>query len=94
MRNLTPQSMRCTFGPACPGVYQLDDGRLLIVGKSAEYLSRKSTCSDATDEDIAVEKAYRSLCFSNCPGNDEHVIVIHPDLLVDYVKQAKEKADG
>ncbi|HTD73581.1 MAG TPA: hypothetical protein VK652_08630 [Steroidobacteraceae bacterium] len=35
MKNLTPEHLRCV--PAtCPAVYELTDGRLLIVGKRAE----------------------------------------------------------
>jgi len=36
MKNLTPEHMRCTLG-ACPAVYELDDGKLLIVGELAAY---------------------------------------------------------
>jgi hypothetical protein len=34
MRNLTPEHLRC-FAGSCPSVYELDDGRLLIVGELA-----------------------------------------------------------
>lgn len=35
IKNLTPKAMRC--GPRnCPSVHQLEDGRLLIVGRIAE----------------------------------------------------------
>ena len=65
LKNLTPQSMRCETH-SCPGVYQRDDGMLLIVGENITDVER---------------------------GPNEAAILIHPDLLADYVKQAKEKAD-
>jgi hypothetical protein len=32
MEDLTPDHLRCSFG-GCPGVYRLNDGDLLIIGK-------------------------------------------------------------
>ncbi len=31
-KNLTPSDLRCNFG-ACPAVFELEDGQLVIVGK-------------------------------------------------------------
>jgi hypothetical protein len=57
VRNITPAHLRC--GPFnCPSVHELEDGRLLIVGKrtnvSAEVLS---TMDLATEEAVIIDRA-------------------------------------
>jgi hypothetical protein len=36
MKDITPKHLRCSFGPSCPAVHRLQDGRLLIIGKLAD----------------------------------------------------------
>lgn len=60
MKDLTPANLRC--GPSnCPSVHELEDGRLLIVGKrtsvSAEILA---TMDLATEEVIIIDRALLS----------------------------------
>jgi hypothetical protein len=31
-KDLTPKEFKCSYGASCPGVFELEDGRLLIVG--------------------------------------------------------------
>lgn len=33
MKEITPKHLRCAIG-SCPGVYEIDDGNLLIIGKN------------------------------------------------------------
>lgn len=33
MKNITPEEFRCVSIAGCPAVYDLEDGRLLIIGK-------------------------------------------------------------
>jgi hypothetical protein len=37
MKDVTPKHMRCTYMAGCPSIHELEDGRLLIVGKMAAY---------------------------------------------------------
>ena len=32
-RELTPAQLKCGLGPACPAIFELTDGSLLLVGK-------------------------------------------------------------
>ncbi len=53
IKNLTPKAMRC--GPRnCPSVHQLEDGRLLIVGRIAEPHEMAGSDIDRGDNEEAV----------------------------------------
>lgn len=71
MKNLTPDHMRCPMGD-CPSIHQLEDGRLLIVGKIAPFLEVDENGQGLHPEDWPVDL-----------NNDETAIVISPDLLSD-----------
>ena len=73
LKNLTPEFMRCSHSMACPGVYQREDGMLLIIGKDGHAASIEHGIKGAMDE---------------------RAILIHPDLLADYVKQAKDNPNA
>ena len=90
MRNLTPEKLRCTYSASCPGVYQLEDGSLLIVGKSAPFFANEAI-NDGNESARLILDGWRKI--ADTIGTEEECIVVHPDLLSDYVKQAKEKAD-
>ena len=51
LKNLTPKNMRCTMSASCPGVYQLDDGRLIIVGELAGALADHHNIGWSNDEE-------------------------------------------
>lgn len=58
MKNLTPEHLRCAAG-ACPAVYELGDGRLLIVGKivgSDEY-GKLGVRVGVAEEAIVIDRA-------------------------------------
>ena len=50
---LTPIHLRCTVG-ACPAVYLLDDGDLLIVGKRLEADVLAGIAHKVTDDEFAI----------------------------------------
>lgn len=61
MKNLTPAHMRCEWG-ACPAVYELDDGRLLIRGANAHLTLATWQLPDGKDNmpsecDIIIDRA-------------------------------------
>src|SRR6185503_5446909 len=77
MKNLTPEHMRCPWAD-CPSIHELEDGRLLIIGeRAATYLS-------------GLEDGDRSYTINGDKPvrDDEEAIVISPDLLSEYVKEA------
>jgi hypothetical protein len=101
IKNLTPARFRCTYTISCPSVHRLEDGRLLIVGKSVEYICRRAAIEDADRmidhgpgnshaDDNAVRKAYRPVV--ETIGGDEAAILIHPDLLSTVMQEEIEKA--
>jgi len=71
MKDLTPQAMRCRLG-WCPSVGQLEDGRLLIVGKIAPWLEVNEDSSPVDRESWPVSV-----------GTDETAVIIDPALLDD-----------
>ena len=86
MRNLTPQSMLCEHY-SCPGVYQLEDGRLLIVGATAS-----GTWWHPSDS--VVTTAYKDLVETGKIADTETAIVIHPDLLADIPEITRLRAEN
>ena len=52
-RNLTPVHLRCQWG-ACPAIHELDDGSLLIVGKSATMAAALERVSVGEDEHAVI----------------------------------------
>lgn len=82
MKNLTPKAMRCDSG-WCPSVGQLEDGRLLIVGKIAPWLEVNEDSSPVDRESWTVSV-----------GTDETAVIIDPALLDDFVagKVREERA--
>lgn len=52
-RNLTPEAMRCEDG-WCPSVHELDDGRLLIVGKRGAQQAYDGNVGMAPDEEAVI----------------------------------------
>jgi hypothetical protein len=57
MRNLTPEHLRCAYG-TCPAVYELEDGRLLIVGKWANSEMRGDVPVGEDETAIVIDRAY------------------------------------
>jgi hypothetical protein len=59
MKNITPHDLRCTWG-ACPAVYELNDGQLLIVGQRAS-VEQIAQCEVMVGDDeyaIVISKKY------------------------------------
>jgi hypothetical protein len=77
MRNLTPSHLRCGVMSDCPSITQLEDGRLLIVGKKS---------SESEDTYLLGPLGHVRV------GIGEEAIVISPDLLADYISQHVEAA--
>lgn len=77
MKNLTPAHMRCDVVATCPSLRQLEDGRLLIVGRDAMAVT--------PDDDHVISRAAWTLYDEKKIGDGEAAIVISPDLLDDYV---------
>jgi len=50
---LTPSALRCSIG-ACPAVFSLDDGNLLIVGKKLSPELAKETEGKVSDDEHAI----------------------------------------
>jgi hypothetical protein len=72
MKDVTPEHMRCTYMAACPSIHELEDGRLLIVGKrtnvSAEVLA---TMDLATEEAIIIDKALLSTIIDDAVSSSQ-----------------------
>jgi hypothetical protein len=76
MKDLTPESMRCAAG-YCPAVYDLGDGRLLIVGEFAHM------CPPGT----AAGNLYEDLCNGKGMRESEVAITIDKALLANVVSE-------
>jgi len=82
MKNLTPQHLRCA--PLhCPSVHELEDGRLLIVGKrtsvSAEVLA---TMNLATEEAIVIDRELLAgVCATPARADGDGGESVHDELL-------------
>ncbi len=37
MQEITPDRYRCGFVAECPAAFRLEDGRILLIGKKAEF---------------------------------------------------------
>ena len=59
MKNITPQHLRCTFG-ACPSVFRMEDGNLLIIGKkpSAELADEIRSRIGPGEQAVIIAPAY------------------------------------
>lgn len=83
-RNLTPLHLRC--GPRnCPSVRELDDGRLLIVGKEVDPYD--------TGGDELLLDAVNMLLDEQDVGENETVVIIDRTLLDDVVVDAQLTKD-
>jgi hypothetical protein len=95
-QNITPAHLRCAIGASCPSLNQLEDGRLLVVGKSVEYICRRAAIEDADRmidygpdnshaDDNAIRNVFRPIV--ETMGGDETAIVISEALLDVYVAE-------
>jgi hypothetical protein len=75
--NRTPEHLRCAYG-TCPGVWELEDGRLLIVGKRA-------TLDEHTKDMLGPYVGKISLQW------DEQAIIIDRALLGDLVQSSSQQ---
>ena len=50
---ITPHHLRCAFG-SCPGVYELEDGNLLIIGKKTSDSLHKEIKNKIGSDEFAV----------------------------------------
>ncbi len=61
MKNWTPQALRCGFG-SCQVVYELEDGRLLIVGTHVREIADATSAEPIevapTEAAVIIERAY------------------------------------
>lgn len=53
MNEITPSRYRCMIGN-CPAIFQLDDGRLLLIGKKAEAPLLDEIAHRIGDDEYAV----------------------------------------
>jgi hypothetical protein len=52
MKNITPEKYRCgSMFPACPAVYEMPDGKLLIIGRRADL---GESCPPISDDEMAI----------------------------------------
>jgi hypothetical protein len=40
-KDLTPKEFKCSYGASCPSVHELEDGRLLIVGRLSQFEAKE-----------------------------------------------------
>ena len=58
MKNLTPEHLRCTMAMSYPSIHELEDGKLLIVGKAAMAPELRQVPDLADDQDaIIIDRA-------------------------------------
>jgi hypothetical protein len=53
MKERTPKHLRCTIG-ACPGVYEVEGGNLLVIGKKITSELKDKIKSKVGDDEFAV----------------------------------------
>jgi hypothetical protein len=53
MKNLTPKKLRCGLG-TCPAVYEIEPGKLLIIGKRAELVALQRGARIGADETAVI----------------------------------------
>jgi hypothetical protein len=55
--DITPHHMRC-FAGSCPSVHELDDGRLMIIGKRGDFMADNLNIAVADSEEaIIIDRA-------------------------------------